>query len=95
MKTKTKIAFIVTALAVVVILSVLPWVITAVSALFSKKPPEPKNKYGEFPFKLVYESGDKTITLEDSLVIEYLGTGYNEGIGKYNKWNTYYKSDNK
>ncbi len=58
----------------------------------STRPIEPKNKYGEFPFKLVYEKNDGRIEIIDSFVIEYLGVGYDEGRGKHNKWRAYYKS---
>ena len=74
------------------IVFVLPWTLVLCAFWLSPSPPRPEIKYGEFPFKLVYEVNDKRIVTEDTLVIEYLGVGYNEGLGKYNKWNAYYKS---
>ncbi len=55
-------------------------------------PPKPEIKYGEFPFELVYELDGETFIIEDTLIIEYKGVGANEGVGKYNEWNRYLKS---
>ena len=79
-------------LVAVIVLLELPWIMLAISSIFSKEPPKPKETYGEFPFKLVYEINDKQISVEDVLVIEYVGVGYNEAMGKYNRWKTYYKN---
>ncbi len=62
--------------------------------LFSSLDPDmPKITYGEFPFTLIYEIDGETITIEDTLVIRYRGIGANEGVGKYNKWDRYLKSN--
>ena len=58
----------------------------------SPNPPSPSVTYEEFPFSLVYEISGERIEVKDTLVIEYEGVNYNEGLGKYNTWNTYYKS---
>lgn len=89
---KSKILILIISLLVVIILLVLPWGKFAISSIFSKEPPKPKHQYGEFPFLLTYQIKGKQFEVKDTLVIEYLGVGYNEGLGKYNKWNTYYKS---
>lgn len=70
----------------------IPWIPLIVDSIISSNPPEPKIKYGEFPFTLVYEIDDETIVTEDTLIIEYKGVGWNEAQGKYNKWNRYLKS---
>ena len=71
--------------------------ITAVAIVFAtgmmeEDPPKPQITYGEFPFTLVYEMNGETIMVEDSLVIEYKGVGWNEAVGKHNKWERYLKS---
>ncbi len=56
--------------------------------------PQPTEDYGEFPFKLVYEdSNGQQIVVEDTLVIEYLGYGFDWQNGKHNKWDAYFLSD--
>ena len=90
MKIKSSILMII--LSVVILLLIIPWGKLAISSIFSKNPPKPEQQYGEFPFSLSYEKNGKLIEIKDTLVIEYLGVGYNEGLGKYNKWNTYYKN---
>ena len=60
-----------------------------------KRIDKPVNKYGEFPFKLVYEINGERIEIDDTLVIEYLGQDWNEGSGTYNVWNTYHKNGTK
>ena len=58
----------------------------------TENPPKPIAEYGEFPFKLVYEIDGEVITIEDTFIIEYKGVRYNEGMGKYNVWDTSLKS---
>lgn len=54
--------------------------------LLTPNPPEPQITYGEFLFKLECEiNGDKK-TVEDTVMREYDGIGWNEGSGKYRKW---------
>ena len=67
----------------------LPWLLFEVLA---PNPPAPEVTYGEFPFSLVYEIDGERVEIKDTLVIEHLGKGMNEGNGKYNKWNSYYKN---
>ena len=55
-------------------------------------PPKPEVTYGEFPFTLIYEIDGERVEVKDTLVVEYLGVGANEGRGKYNEWNRYLKS---
>lgn len=56
-------------------------------------PQPPKIKYGEFPFKLVYEINGERVTVEDTLICEYDGIGWNEGTGKHRKWKSYLESN--
>lgn len=60
--------------------------------LIFPNPPKPEHQYGEFPFSLTYEINGELKEVKDTLVIEYEGIDWNEGLGKYNLWNTYYKS---
>jgi hypothetical protein len=50
------------------------------------KPPAPQVTYGEFPFRLEYEIDGKGIVVEDTVICEYDGIGWNEGVGKHRKW---------
>ena len=59
---------------------------------FYSNPPKPKHQYGEFPFSITYEINGVQRKINDTLIIEYEGIGWNEALGKYNLWNTYYKS---
>jgi len=67
----------------------LPWLLFEVLA---PNPPAPEVTYGEFPFSFVYEIDGERVEIKDTLVIEHKGVDYNEGMGKYNKWKTYYKN---
>ena len=56
--------------------------------------PQPEQNYGEFPFKIVYETNNgEQITVEDTLVIEYLGYGYDFVEGKHSSFNFYILSE--
>ncbi len=55
-------------------------------------PPRPQKTYAEFPFELTYEIDGDTITIRDVYICEYKGVGFDEGNGKYRKWNGYIKS---
>lgn len=70
----------------------LPWAILSLGQFLEPNPPKPEQDYGEFPFKLVYEQNGEINTIENTLVIEYLGIGYNEGVGKHYLWDVYYKN---
>ncbi len=59
--------------------------------LFTPNPPQPQETNGEFPFELTYKIDGETITIRDVYVCEYDGVGFNEGNGKYRKWNGYIK----
>jgi hypothetical protein len=80
---------------IVLVIVLLPWLMIATGQWLTPNPPKPKENYGEFPFKLVYEIDDQRVEIKDTLVVEYLGVGYNEGSGKYNKWKVYQKSSGK
>lgn len=76
-------------LFIIVVLSI---TITSCLGFLEPDPDKPEITYGEFPFSLVYEVNGETISIEDTLVIRYKGVGANEGVGKYNKWERYLKS---
>ena len=57
--------------------------------VFATKPPDPQIKYGEFPFRLEYEINGEIIVIEDTVICEYDGIGWNEGVGKHRKWKQY------
>ena len=69
-----------------------PWILMYIGYQFEEDPPQPVVSYAEFPFELVYEINGERIEIKDTLVIEYKGTDWNEGIGKYIEWDAYCKS---
>ena len=54
--------------------------------------PEPQVQKGEFPFEIVYEIDEETVTVNDVYVCEFDGFDWNEGLGKHRKWKGYLKS---
>ena len=60
--------------------------LSSCTSFLLKDPPIPINKYGEYPFRIVFEHKGETHTIEDVLICEYDGIAYNEGWGKYVKW---------
>ena len=57
-------------------------------------PPDPKIKYGEFPFRLTYELNGDTKIIEDTVICEFYGFETWGEAGKYRKWKTHLKSGN-
>ena len=55
-------------------------------SLMSPKPPRPEITYGEFPFRLEYELYGERFIVEDTVIVEYDGMGFNLGEGNYNAW---------
>jgi hypothetical protein len=90
-----KIAIIIVIIMVLVVFAivVLPWLMIALGSVFMPKPPEPQIKYGEFPFRLEYEINGEKFVVEDTVICEYDGIGWNEGTGKHRKWKEYLASN--
>ena len=49
----------------------------------------PKNKQGEFPFKLEYEINGERISVEDTLIIEYKRSYWSFELGAEHEFNVY------
>ena len=60
--------------------------------ILGPKPPRPEITRGEFDFRLVYEIDGERFVAEDTLIVEYVGTGWDAGAGHFNKWDSYFKS---
>ena len=58
-------------------------------------PPMPEIRYGEFPFRLEYEINGERIVIEDTVICEFDGVGWNEGVGKHRKWKSHLASNKK
>jgi len=71
----------------------LPWLIIGIGTASGPNPPKPEVKYGEFPFRLVYEINGEEVVVEDTVICKYDGIGMNEAVGKYRKWKSYLKSN--
>ena len=71
------------------------YVINSLISFSQTVPEEPKFKYGEFPFELVYEIDGEIITVNDVYVCEYDGISADTGRGKYRKWEGYIKGTGK
>lgn len=76
---------------IVLILST-PWLILMISGYFSSNPSSPEIIYSEFPICLEYEINGKHTKVEDVLICEFDGFGFNEGNGKFRKWKAHLKS---
>ena len=57
-----------------------------------EKVPSPEVTYAEFPFEIVYELGNETVTVSDVYVCEFDGFGWNESFGKHRRWKGYVRS---
>ncbi|MBP0725781.1 hypothetical protein J5Y03_11415 [Bacillus sp. RG28] len=95
MKSKFIIAMPLLLAGVVVGYFTLPWIILFFGIQFEANPPEPKNKYGEFPFHLVYEINGIQHTIDDTIICKYAGIGIDEGSGKHIKWEERLANGNK
>lgn len=65
----------------------LPWVLMFIGTLFLSFPATPVNKYGEFPFRVIYEINGEQIVIDDVLICKYAGRGMDTGSGNYLVWN--------
>lgn len=86
---KGKITFIIALICIiggifVIIASLQP--ITSIGEKFMSNQPTPQITYGEFPFKLTYKINGELFIIEDTIICEYSGTGWDEGQGKHRKW---------
>ena len=70
----------------------LPWIMIAIGSIFAPNPPAPEITYGEFPFRLEYEINGERVVVEDTVVCEYGGVGWDEGQGKHRTWEGYLAS---
>lgn len=77
---------------VIFVIVILPWLLVSLSAIWAPNPPTPEFTYGEFPFKLEYETNGKRVVVEDKVICKFTGVSWNEGVGKYNKWESYIAS---
>ncbi|WP_438349582.1 hypothetical protein ACP8HI_02580 [Paenibacillus sp. FA6] len=65
-----------------------PWILIYTYSLFEKNPPKPTYTYGEFPFYLEYEINGQRMIVDDKVIVEFDGFGFEGGIGsdKTIKW---------
>ena len=63
-----------------------PWLLMLGVSFLEPNPPKPAITYGEFPFSVEYRIGDEIFVVNDVVICEYDGIGWNEGIGKHYKW---------
>jgi len=83
-----KILLIIIGIIVVIVIGLitLPWIIIAIGFASLPNPPMPEIRYGEFPFRLVYELNGEQIVVEDTIICEFDGIGSNAAVGKHRKW---------
>lgn len=65
-----------------------------IGGYFSSNPNTPEITYSEFPICLEYEINGQYTKVEDILICEFDGFGFNEGNGKFRKWKARLKSGN-
>ena len=73
-------------LSVIIIYSALPWLILYFGKIFSKNPPEPKIKYGEFPYSITLRIDGETRVFSGKYICRFKGFSWNEGSGKFRQW---------
>ncbi|MCM3625764.1 hypothetical protein M3194_00120 [Paenibacillus glycanilyticus] len=73
----------------------LPWLFIFIFGQLEPNPPKPENTYGEFPFRLVYVIDGEMKVIEDTLICEFNGFGWDEGNGKHIKWEARLANGNK
>lgn len=59
---------------------------------FLSNPESPTITYHEFPICLEYTINGKYMKVEDVLICEFDGFGFNEGNGKFRKWKAHLRS---
>jgi len=74
------------ALALIIGYFAFPWLAIFIFGQLEPNPPRPEIAYGEFPLRLEYEINGQRMVVEDTLICEFDGFGWNEGVGKYRKW---------
>jgi len=47
---------------------------------------EPEITHGEFPFRLEYEIDGEIVVVEDTIICDFDGFGWDAGSGKHRKW---------
>jgi len=63
--------------------------------LLGENPPKPEVTYGEFPFRLEYKINGELVIIEDVVICEFDGFGWNEMRGKYRKWTSHLSNSKK
>ncbi|MDR6726174.1 hypothetical protein J2W91_004680 [Paenibacillus amylolyticus] len=86
MKLKLIVTIPIILVTVIVSYLTLPWLFIFIFGKLEPNPPRPENTYGEFPFQLVYVIDGETKEIEDTLICEFKGFGWDEGNGKIIKW---------
>lgn len=79
---------------VLFVMFVFPWILIYIGGALKPNPPVPQITYGEFPFRLEYEIDGENFIIEDTVICEYDGIGWNEGTGKHRKWKSHLASGN-
>lgn len=81
-------------IAIITIILNMSWLILMIGGYFSSNPNTPEITYSEFPICLEYEINGQYTKVEDILICEFDGFGFNEGNGKFRKWKARLKSGN-
>jgi hypothetical protein len=86
-KLKAKLLLLITLLLLLPIcILIFPWSLIFFGGQLEPNPPRPEITYGEFPFRLEYEINGQRKVIHDVLICEFDGFGWNEGTGKYRRW---------
>lgn len=56
-------------------------------------PPAPAVQHAEFPYRIVYEKDEEIFTVEDTLVIEFVDSGWSFELGDVYEWDRYLLSE--
>lgn len=69
-----------------------PWFYIGIGGALSSNSPKPEITYGEFPFRLEYKIDGEHVIVEDTVICEFDGFDWNEGLGKHRNWKTSLKN---
>lgn len=96
MNINIKLLFIILLIIIIVITLILslPWLVLMIGGYFSPNPTSPEIRHSEFSLCLEYEIDGIYTKVEDVLICDFDGFGFNEGAGKFRKWKAYLLSGN-
>ena len=92
MNRKQILSIIIVVIILIALVLCIPWLTLIIGGQFLTNPTSPEITYEEFSICLEYEIDGQYIKVEDTLICEFDGFGFDEGKGKFRKWKASLKS---